>query len=305
MRLSVAWWNTSIAPTMRPNRAQRQDVKIFARMIDLMLAQMNYDLLCLGEVSPHIIAILRNRLRPYGLSIYEPNPDSLISAPHLAAIVRDDKLQLVEETKHLAIVDDRATYRTGWKLHFAMPDGLTLLQVFVVHWPSRLYGDQNGLDRNKLGMRLNDEITRVRTSDKEDCIIVMGDFNDEPFDHSVARYLQTSRDRHVVAKDGRYLYNPFWRHLGHRTPYSLGGDNAVSPSGTCYYASDRAARWKTFDQMLFSSGFFGHSPWHLDEKTVQVLDVGLYTPYVTSSTTKFDHLPISATLVREETNGRL
>lgn len=149
------------------------------------------------------------------------------------------------------------------------------LSVFVNHWPSRLSSD--GLARRHAAAhyaaRLVNEKVRftlremwqaetahldIPTQDEavkraRAPVLVMGDFNDEVFDASLAildstpdtsavvddlnLHGRTDRDRFVTYRDSSpRLYNPIWA-------YAAGGGS--------YY---RSPRWRTYDQILLSRG---------------------------------------------------
>lgn len=87
------------------------------------------------------------------------------------------------------------------------------------HWPSRS-GGQYGSEPYRIltGETLSYFIQRIlEEKGKDAAIIVMGDFNDEPFNRSLSEYALSVRDRDKVL-NGRnpYLYNLMWHLLGQR-----------------------------------------------------------------------------------------
>ena len=127
-----------------------------------------------------------------------------------------------------------------------------------------------------------------------DTIIILGDFNDEPFDAALADHLMATRDRALAAKKSHLLYNPFWRLLGCPIPYRQTSQEMSPYSGSCYYRSGESARWRTFDQIIFSPSFLGKTSWHLCEDLVQILDFPFFTDIVRRAKHSFDHLPVIA-----------
>jgi hypothetical protein len=127
-------------------------------------------------------------------------------------------------------------------------------------------------------------------------IIIMGDFNDEPFDLNLASMLLALRDRSSAAANSKYLYNPFWNFLGSR-PFHDGVTTEPSWSGTYRYAKDDAELWWTFDQMMFSSSFVSTGHWQLQEHETAVLRNPELVKKVLKKG-KFDHLPIVSAIKR-------
>jgi len=77
-------------------------------------------------------------------------------------------------------------------------------------------------------------------------VVVMGDFNDEPFSTSITDYLNATYDINFV-RDLRDvyrvpLYNPSWEKLSSEKP------------GTNYYEGSMTSRWTMLDQMMTSPG---------------------------------------------------
>ena len=95
------------------------------------------------------------------------------------------------------------------------------------HWPSRS-GGQYGSEPYRIltGETLSYFIQRIiEVKGKDAAIIVMGDFNDEPFNRSLSDYALSVRDRDkVVNGSNPYLFNLMWPLLGQRrASYVFGG----------------------------------------------------------------------------------
>ncbi len=111
------------------------------------------------------------------------------------------------------------------------------LVIIGNHWPSKLGGDLESEPYRIIAAEiLSYWIERIRSKfDKDVAIIVMGDFNDEPFNRSITDYALGQKDSSIV-KSKRvqkpYLFNLMW---------SLQKDN----SGTHYFDG-----WAMLDQIL-------------------------------------------------------
>ena len=191
------------------------------------------------------------------------------------------------------------------RIDFLVSETERPFHVFVAHWPSRLHCPKNGSDRNLLGIRLKDSVEELfESNDGPVHTIILGDFNDEPFDASLSEYLLATRDRKLVRKDSRFLYNPFWRLLGEAVPHVPGVERR-SYSGSYFHKSGTDTQWRTFDQIIFSSAFLGPSDWQLNEKFTKILQFHPFDQLVCKSNEIFDHFPVISVIEREEKHGRL
>lgn len=111
------------------------------------------------------------------------------------------------------------------------------IHLFINHWPSRAEGDeQSRPKRIAAALVVKNAIDTLIARDPGSKIIVMGDFNDNPADSSIAAVLNASGERKRKA-----LYNPF------AAIYNAG-------SGTEVYGH----AWNLFDQVIVSEGFLNN-----------------------------------------------
>lgn len=119
------------------------------------------------------------------------------------------------------------------------------VHVIVGHWPSRIGGEVASAPRRNAAAELSKHITdSLYSQDANAKIIIMGDFNDDPFNESTAKVLNAKRNREEVPKRG--LYNPMWRIL----------DGGV---GSLAYNN----QWNLFDQIIISEPFLHSDNSHL------------------------------------------
>lgn len=159
------------------------------------------------------------------------------------------------------------------------------LAIVAVHWPSRLHESAREA-RGDLAHELRDLVDKLR---EKLPTIVMGDFNDEPFDLSIATGLKASRDRALVAADRAPLYNPFWRLLGERQHLEQ-ASSVHRGAGTYFYrGGSKTTDWYTFDQIMFSRHtLVGELGWRLREERVHIVTLHA------DSTNRSDHCPVFA-----------
>ena len=206
---------------------------------------------------------------------------------------------LIYNRARLALEDSFSTtsthgarkYKIANRVDFvSLSDGLPV-HVFVSHWPSRATNEENLLSRKTIAGRLKDQLHAVAEGSPDAAMIVMGDFNDEPFDESLAWHMLATRDRLLARTNRDYLYNPFWRRLGESRTYSAAATK-TGVAGSCFYKGGTSTRWRTFDQMLFSPAFLGDCDWHLNEDYTMIIETDFLIELVQSNKFFFDHLPI-------------
>jgi len=135
----------------------------------------------------------------------------------------------------VAVIYDGDTYRAGLKFNHFVQKRTATRDIFQVnlttkasrdlvivgnHWPSRR-GGQYGSEpyRMMVGETLAYFHKRILENLGEDtAVVVMGDFNDEPFDRSIRDYALASRERQKImnARSVDYFYNLMWEATGNR-----------------------------------------------------------------------------------------
>jgi endonuclease/exonuclease/phosphatase family metal-dependent hydrolase len=293
-RLVFGWWNTSLSPIGKA-RADDNHKEIASAIVASLIDELKVDCLALGEVTNADLSLMARTCKTTSIGIFE-------------GTLREGRLQfdtgVLYNSARLSIADSLSTtsthgvrnYKIANRIDFIAPDGLRI-HVFVSHWPSRATSEETSLSRKTIAGRLRDQLRDVTDASPDPAIIVMGDFNDEPFDESLSWHLLATRDRHLVQTKKGYLYNPFWRKLGQSRPYARSLLNG-GPAGTCFYKTATETRWRTFDQILFSSAFFGKSMWHLREEETIVLTTEFLIELINNDEVYFDHFPVLAAVER-------
>ena len=108
------------------------------------------------------------------------------------------------------------------------------LHLIVNHWPSRYGGEETSRATRDTAAMLCRHITdSLFLKDPKANVIIMGDLNDDPFNHSCAEILEARKTREEVGPQG--FFNTMWLHL----------DRGV---GTLMYNGS----WDLFDQIIIS-----------------------------------------------------
>lgn len=137
------------------------------------------------------------------------------------------------------------------------------LHVLVNHWPSRRGGtDSTESLRLTAAATCRSIVKRIvdATSGRDADVILMGDFNDDPYDASIINGLNAVRSRNAVLnreQDGPYrLYNASWKFFGQ------------PDVGTLYYNQEWV--WNIFDQCIVSRGLLKSDGFELIDESLAI-----------------------------------
>jgi hypothetical protein len=291
LAIVFAWWNTSLSPSVKPDRADDRTKQIAAQVVRLLLDHFKVDFLALGEVTSADLDYLAKKSGTSGYSVSDGTLRTGRLKFDTGVFTNNDTLQVLNMT---SITDEYAGVgiKVANRFDLLVAGAGDLMHAFVCHWPSRLWCQEGHPKRDKLAIRLYAAVQEVgRASRDSPHVVLLGDFNDEPFDRSLSGHLFATRDRGLARQNARFLYNPFWRHLGEVQPH-VPKQCRKTFSGTCFYGSGDVTRWRTFDQIMFSASFLHDSSWRLNEKYSAVLQMEPLVDFIRDPKHVFDHFPV-------------
>ncbi|GGY68770.1 endonuclease/exonuclease/phosphatase family protein [Marinobacter zhanjiangensis] len=303
MHLSFLWWNTGLSP-LGNNRGSKEEINFTKDFVQLAIDLMNIDFLALGEIGIENIKDLETVTGDYEIinGIEEVGRTKFTTC----IIYNPETIKISREYVGSVAEKGSRTYKIAQTLSIKSLYDDTEIFVFVSHWPSRRTFDKGHDERAYYGQKLRDIINET---DGNQCrnshVILMGDFNDEPFDSSLTEHLMSTRERPTTPSRKHLLYNPFWRKLGYEKPFSNDHNRKLVSAGSCYYASEKYSRWKTFDQIIFSSTFLGDSTWKLDEDYTDILSSDYILEQILSRQSNFDHLPVISAIKKVQNHDQL
>ena len=290
--IRIVWWNTGLSPTRIKAPPDDDDIEAAARVLHHLIVDTGADIIVLGEMAEDST----NRLRQACEAAHREF--SWLKAFHRAGRSRFSicvlsRTQRVEVhfVRPITKRESTSVIKVGLQFGAAPRDGAPFTLI-ASHWPSRLHMDRHDSERTHIAAFLRHWMEEhLRTIDMVN-IVLIGDFNDEPFDEGLERYLCASRDRDKVHRNPTLLYNPFWRHLSSFEPAVP--EYRVSDRGTYWHGNGKFSGWRTFDQLMVSSALlFGRYGWRLDEERTRVLPIpGLRLDAGNKAGRRaFDHLP--------------
>ncbi|MGR2919445.1 endonuclease/exonuclease/phosphatase family protein [Acinetobacter sp. 1125_18A] len=290
--LSVVWWNTSLSPPKSSKRnLASQDKKECIAVILQRLMDMDYDFICLGEVSIEDIIYIANYLNlkktEYNYAIGAQKQDRLYFD---TAILYKKNHQLIkynnDDCQFATMGLGSRNLKIFERYEFIHSEFGSLLSFYLSHWPSQL--QDNSLNTATISSRLRYEIEKDLENNKE--IIMMGDYNVEPFSDEMVHHLQSSRDRDIVLKKPNIFYNPCWKFLPLNTESKV--------KGTYNYRNGNFHTWCVIDQILISSSFLKNQ-WAFDDNLTSILDIeSMLSSIDRVFTNPSDHWPLSSLIHR-------
>lgn len=305
-QIMFGWWNTSLSPPFPKERTEEEQQNLRAtagEIVRFLIETVGVDCMAVGEVTTDDLSYLCGNCGNDAFASFD-------------GTLKEGKAQfdtgVLYNSKRLLLADSETLFsehgvrlKTANRLDLLSIETESPFHVFVSHWPSRGWCSENEVRRSALGWQLRDAIKAVRKHSVDPAIILLGDYNDEPFDSSLSSNLLATRDRRLAGGKHGYFYNPFWRHLGESEPYSH-DLSSNSFGGSCSFASGLTTRWRTFDQIIFSGNFLGRGDWHLNEKFTAILRCPPLTDVICTKSGQFDHFPVISTIEwkpKGETDG--
>jgi len=309
----IAWWNVenlfdeqhSIArPAWMQKRLNNElkgwtgavldrKVRQLASVISAMNGGLGPDILGLCEVeNANVLGRLLTALAPLGRNYVIRHHDSSDSRGIDIAFIVDADRYAVDQQIFTYEVLKRSATRDMVQIGLRTAKNNELI-IIGNHWPARSAGQYESEPfRMMCGETLSYWLSRITEIKGKNCpVLVMGDFNDEPFNRSISEYAMASRSRERVNRGALpYLYD-------------LGTNMLTGGYGTYVYGNEHLR----IDQMLVTKGIsLRNGPFDLDRSKLEVFRLqgmtkGLYdTPVRFSRPSEksydpdgfSDHLPL-------------
>lgn len=282
MQFSIVFWNTGLLHI-------KEDERDYQTCIDLLegfLEKNDIDVLALCEVDEEAISKISTEARKHKYKVMSAVDEVASRNKFDMCVLFNKSVSKVEKKKGLYYSESNRNYRVGQEFELIFKDSYQPIFLYVCHWRSRIHGDE--LVRNKCGSELKRRIDKNTVFTKNPYTIIVGDFNDEPFNDSLQEYLRATRDIHIIEDKQDLLYNPSWNTFGTRNI-----DTEQYFAGTYFYNNGSLTNWHNFDQIIVSSAFLQRNGgWKLCNEKMEILEIPWYLRIVKDKKTKYDHLPV-------------
>ena len=265
--MNVAWWNLENLfdhenAQRPPELAQRlrgelegwtiqirnRKLDQLASVIRMMFGGDGPDLLGVCELeNENVLELLVNRINISGRSYRVVSHDSPDARGIDVSFIVDDNVFSVDNTDHQVVVKRSATRDIFWAELVVRETGSVFVAI-ANHWPSRSAGQYESepfrmLTGETLSFVVSDLFEAFDVGDDLP-VLLMGDFNDEPFNRSMQEYLLGSRDAGRVRRSRiPRVLNLMWPLMSGRNP------------GTLRFRSE----WNMLDSFLVTKGMLLNS----------------------------------------------
>jgi len=253
--ITFAWWNVEnlFPPNQHPNWEEWDEALFDEKLAHLGQAirtmgpdNLGPDLLGLCEVADEQVleALVQRHLSDLGYHIvHHDSPD--LRGIDIAFLYRDEVFQLHPNLTQAHTIVKRNPTRDIFEVWLTVQTNGAALAVLGNHWPSRSGGVyETEPFRIMVAEQCSVIVDELRDQNDGVQLLVLGDFNDDPFSRSVREYLLAIRDKERVLNPRTrrpYLYNCTWHLMEEAQP------------GTFYYTNGETP-WFMFDQVMVSPG---------------------------------------------------
>jgi len=295
----MAWWNTALSPAARSasSKANAETYMTICEHIKKLINELSCDLIAICEVSTGDVAYINTYLNTHfsNVKVLDLTCDLGRTRFDIAVIYNDEKIHL-NHRHYLSKILTGNTVKAAQLVEIVNLDDNKTIQLFLCHWASRLNGD--GENKRKAAASIVYSSAQELMNENND-VIVMGDFNDNPYDESILTNLNASRCHDAVRKyPNEYFYNPFWRSVVSDKKYNHLADNESFRSGSHKYKQFLGTIWHSYDQIMFSGSFLGAGVWHLNEQSTKVIDETGFINDFENNKNLIDHLPVMCEITR-------
>jgi len=191
--ITFAWWNTSLSPSAK-SRATEDELRVALNVIKYMISSSKVDFIALGEISEQDIETLKSSVENYGYELRGGVSDAGRSKFDTCYIFNAQKI-FISGLSNIVSRRGGGSLKVAQKLDLVVEGFKSPVHVFVSHWPSRLWCHEDDPQRHNLGIRLRDEVEELFSFyDFDPYIVLLGDYNDEPFDKSLSDQVMATRD---------------------------------------------------------------------------------------------------------------
>ena len=299
MEFIFAFWNCAISPPGIKEMRTPANMADAIEVIADLFTNKKVGLLALCEVNSESFSYISNEIDELGLSLSAHFlPDKTLTGAEfdIGYIYDPTKISVELGIAHTARLGT-SIVKVAQQLRVIInEDASSIINIFVSHWSSQLRKIADDFrDECSKGLRRNIE----SFIEQNQLVILMGDYNDEPYSQSLFKNIHATNDRALVlSKPDYWLYNPYWKALSARMPFTI--DEQQHDFGTYYSKSGNRNHWFTFDQIIFSGHFLHCGPWYLKESSTGVVLTDKLRATIMDSKHYFDHMPVIGCICKRE-----
>lgn len=248
-RINLAWWNVGISPPILGSLKEKiNELDAVREFLSKLSMDNSIDFFVFCEVSSKESSVLASVAEELDLVFCDLSGRDGRLVMDMSLMYESSKLEYISHKYINAEDESGSMLRIGVKVIFKELINNEYITFFLSHWNSKLSLDEE--DRIFLSVALRNEINSIfeKYGDNSN-IILLGDYNTNPYSRSIHEGLKTTKDYLLIknnVKKRRLLFNPFWKCIL---------DDKYHCNGSYYFNDGKYDRWSVFDQMMFSSSF--------------------------------------------------
>ncbi|MFQ2454809.1 hypothetical protein ACK316_08470 [Aeromonas caviae] len=290
-RLRFGWWNAALSPSapQAKTRANEDTYKVVCGHIKVLLQEYNCDFLALCEVSSADVAHIESSIDLDNFSTIDLTDKVGRTRFDIMVIYNKRKIRVHKNISIAKSMTDQ-TVKAAQTVDIENIDDGKIIHMYLCHWASRLNG--SGVEKRISSAQLVYSSAEKHMAEGGD-VIIIGDFNDNPYDQSLNKVLRASRCHDAVrAYPNEYFYNPFWRSIVSEEKYCHYTKVDTYRSGSHRFKEFQGTIWHSYDQAIVSGSFVSNKYWHLNEYETKIVMYDAMLANYGDSNHFIDHLPI-------------
>lgn len=288
-----------------PGQKEMQSPANMADAVDVIadiFKDKSISLLALCEVNKESFEFISSALSKLGLSLsaqFMPDKTSTGSEFDIGYFYDSTQVSVQHGLAHTGRLGTSSVKIAQQLLMVVKGEEPSIINVLVSHWSSQLLKIADDF-REECSKGLRSFVENLINENHQ--VILMGDYNDEPYSHSLFKNMHATSDRALVLSNPEFwLYNPYWKSLSARMPFTVFTvDEQQHDFGTCYSKSGNRNNWSTFDQIIFSGHFLSSGPWYLQESATGVVLTDKLRAAIMDNKHCFDHMPVVGCISKRE-----
>lgn len=235
--LVFMWWNTGLSPPVHSLKSTSEDTDFVVAQIREMRQRSRFAVLGLAEVQTADLDAIVSGLGDPALICLDSS-DRTQRLMHDTALIYDQSALTCIDRRSLIERFGKRQMKLGQLTVFETKQGAVPIYVVTSHWPSRRSVPERAARKTELGTLLRKSLEQFRELNRNPYIVLMGDYNDDPFSPSLAEHLLATCDRELARRNPQFFYNPFWRWLGESQSSELAARLPLPP----YFCGHSGAR---------------------------------------------------------------
>lgn len=299
MDFRFAFWNCAMSPPGQKGERSLANMTDAVEIIAELFTKEKILFLALCEVNKDSFEYISIALSELGLDLsaqFMPDKTTTGSEFDIGYFYDPTQVAVQHGLAHSGKLGT-SSVKIAQQLHLiVIEEQPSIINILVSHWSSQLLKIADDFrDECSKGLR---RFVETLIQDNQQ-VILMGDYNDEPYSHSIFKNVRATNDRALVLSNPDFwLYNPYWKTLSARMPFKV--DEQEHDFGTCYSKSGNRNHWSTFDQIIFSGHFLHSGPWFLQESATGVVLNDKLREAIMSNKHCFDHMPVIGCISKRE-----